>query len=74
MSDLIDRIERQKKVLADERRRDWRHATEREHAEALRELLDLTDRLYAGRDFPDPEPRSAEALALWETLVRQGHR
>ena len=29
---------------------------------------------YAGRDFPPPEPRSAEALELWELLVRQGRR
>ncbi|MCA9287337.1 MAG: ABC transporter ATP-binding protein [Phycisphaerales bacterium] len=27
-------------------------------------LLELTDRLYAGRDFPPPEPRTAEALEL----------
>ncbi len=74
MANLIARIERQKEALAKERRLDWRHATERDHAEALRELLELADRLHAGRDFPEPEPRRAEALELWEILVRQGHR
>jgi hypothetical protein len=42
------------------------------------ELCDLTDSIQAGRPnraaLRAPAPRSAESIALWQKLMRRGHK
>ena len=66
---ILDQIERQRAILARERRA---RQHELDHAKVLREVLALAEALPRQVSHRE-ESRTPEAVALWRRLVATGH-